>query len=138
MLSSKEMKQVIACSEEPKVTAEETDMIIRILDSDYHKANLSKKVVAKAMQLTKRQQLSLIKLLQKNEELFDGMLGKKWNTEPVHIELHEYAKPVSSRYYPVTKINKETFRIELNCLVGIAVLTQFKIHNGEPCVYYCS
>jgi hypothetical protein len=47
----------------------------------------------------------------------------KWNTDPVNIELGEDAKPVSSRYYPVPKINKETFRKELLCLVDIGVLT---------------
>jgi hypothetical protein len=86
-----------------------------------HKADL-RKVVAKATQLNKRQQLSLLRLLQKYEALFDGTLGK-WNTDPVNIELREDAKPVSSRYYPVPKINKETFRKELLRLVDIGVLT---------------
>jgi Reverse transcriptase (RNA-dependent DNA polymerase). len=79
-------------------------------------------VVAKATQLNKRQQISLLRLLQKYEALFDGTLGK-WNTDPVNIELREDAKPVSSRYYPVPKINKETFRKELLRLVDIGVLT---------------
>jgi hypothetical protein len=87
----------------------------------YHKADL-RKVIAKATQLNKRQQLSLLRLLQKYEALFDGTLGK-WNTDPVNIELREDAKPVSSRYYPVPKINKETFRKELFRLVDIGVLT---------------
>jgi Reverse transcriptase (RNA-dependent DNA polymerase). len=73
-------------------------------------------------QLNKRQQLSLLRLLQKYEALYDGTLGK-WDTDPVNIELHEDAKPVSSQYYPVPKINKETFRKELLCLVDIGVLT---------------
>jgi hypothetical protein len=105
-ISSREIKQVvIARSEEPKVTAEATDRIVKILDSDYHKADL-RKVAAKATQLNKRQQLSLLRLLQKYEALFDGTLGK-WNTDPVNIELREDAKPVSSRYYPVPKITKK-------------------------------
>jgi hypothetical protein len=68
--------------------------------------------------LNKRQQLSLLRLLQKYEALFDGMMGK-WNTDPVNIELRKDAKPVSSRYYPVPKINKETFRKELLHVVDI-------------------
>jgi hypothetical protein len=64
----------------------------------------------------------LLRLLQKYEALFDGTLGK-WNTDPVNIELSKDAKPVSSQYYPVPKINKETFRKELLCLVDIGVLT---------------
>jgi Reverse transcriptase (RNA-dependent DNA polymerase). len=79
-------------------------------------------VVAKATQLNKQQQLSLLHLLQKYEALFDGTLGK-WNTDPVNIELREDAKPVSSRNYPVPKINKETFRKDLLRLVDIGVLT---------------
>jgi hypothetical protein len=82
---SREIKQAITRSEEPKVTAEATERIVKILDSDYHKADLQK-VVAKATQLNKRQQLSLLCLLQKYEALFDGTLGK-WNTDPVNIEL---------------------------------------------------
>jgi hypothetical protein len=34
----KQFNQMIAESQEPKVTAEATEQIIRILDSDYHKA----------------------------------------------------------------------------------------------------
>jgi hypothetical protein len=41
---------VIAWSEESKVTAEATERIVKILDSDYHKADLQK-VIAKATQL---------------------------------------------------------------------------------------
>ena len=67
-----------AQSQEPKMTAEATERIVRILDSDYR----------------------------------HGTLGK-WNTEPVEIELLEGAKPVSSRYYPVPKINKKTFKFHL-------------------------
>jgi hypothetical protein len=63
-----------------------------------------------------------LKLLRKYEDIFDGTLGK-WNTDPVDIELREDSKPVSSRYYPVPRINKETFRKELMRLVDIGVLT---------------
>ena len=78
--------------------------------------------MAKATQVTKEQQQKLLKLLQKYEDLFDGTLGK-WNTEPVEIELVEGAKPVSSRYDPVPKINKKTFKKELYRLVDVEVLT---------------
>ena len=66
--------------------------------------------------------MSLLKLLQKYKELFDGTLGQ-WNTEPVHIELCEDTKPVSSRYYPVPKIQNDSFHKELyRLLVNIGVL----------------
>jgi hypothetical protein len=73
---SREIKQVIAQAEEPKVTAEAIERIVKIFDSDYHKTDLQK-VVANATQLNKWQQLSLLCLLQKYEALFDGtLLGK--------------------------------------------------------------
>jgi hypothetical protein len=40
MTSPREVRQVIARSEEPKVTAEATERIVQILDGDYHKADL--------------------------------------------------------------------------------------------------
>jgi hypothetical protein len=81
---SREIKQVIARTEEPKVTAEATDRIVKILDSDHHNADLQK-VVTKATQLNKLQQLSLLRLLQKSEALFDGTLLGKWNTDPTQL-----------------------------------------------------
>jgi hypothetical protein len=39
------------------------------------------------------------------------------------IVLRDYLKPVSSRYYPGPRINKETFRKELMRLVDIGLLT---------------
>jgi hypothetical protein len=53
VISSRETKQVIARSDEPKVTAKATDRIVKILDSDDNKADLQK-VVAKATQLNKQ------------------------------------------------------------------------------------
>ena len=55
------------------------------------------------------------------EDIFDGTLGH-WKTEPVEIELKPGSKPYSGRYYPVPKINKETFKKELLRLVDIGVL----------------
>ena len=45
----------------------------------------------------------------------------KWKIEP--IELKPDAKPISSRYYPVPRVNNETFKKELLRLVDIGVLT---------------
>ena len=49
----KQFNQMIAQSQEPKVTAKATERIVQILDSDYHKADLNQVLVAKATQLTK-------------------------------------------------------------------------------------
>jgi hypothetical protein len=119
--SKREMRQMVARTAEPRVTQEATSRILKILDSDYKKADLEA-VVARATQLSASQQQKLLKLLRKYEDLFDGTLGK-WNTDPVDIELRADSKPVSSRYYPVPRINKETFKKELMRLVAIGVLT---------------
>jgi hypothetical protein len=64
-------------------------------------------------------------------------LWTKWNTDPVNIELvSKDAKPVSSRYYSVPKINKETFRKELLWLVDIGVLTPVQDSEwGTPVLF---
>ena len=63
----------------------------------------------------------LLKLLKQYETLFDGTLGR-WNTTPVNIELQHNSKPINSRWYPVPRINKLTFKKELMRLVKIGVL----------------
>ena len=115
------INKIFSQSAKPKATAEATDRIMRILDSNYHKADLNQ-VVAKASLLNTEQKQKLLALLKKYESIFDGTLGR-WNTEPIEIELREGAKPISSKYYPVPKIHKATFRKELFRLVDIDVLT---------------
>ena len=121
ILHKEELRQFVQQTAEPKVTQNATKRMIKILDSDYKKADLEE-IAFSAEQLHKDEQLMLLNLLKEFEDLFDGTLGK-WRTEPVHIELKEGAKPVSSRYYPVPHVNKETFKKELLRLVEIGVLT---------------
>jgi hypothetical protein len=64
---------------------------------------------------------SLLALLLKFEELFDGMLGD-WKLPPVSFESKEGAKPYHSRPYPIPKIHKATLMKEINRLVLIGVL----------------
>ena len=52
--------------------------------------------------------------------IFGGTLGK-WYTTPINLEANPGSKPFNTRYYPVPKINKETFRKELQRLVEIGV-----------------
>ena len=61
-------------------------------------------------------------LLSLLEDLFGGNLIY-WSTEPINLELNLGYKTLNSRYYPVPRINKETFRKELKPLVEIGVLT---------------
>ena len=60
------------------------------------------------------------------EDLFDGTLGN-WDTEPVNLELKPDYKPFNIIYYPVPRINKETFLKELKLLVEIGVLTSVQM-----------
>ena len=50
----------------------------------------------------------------------------KWNIYPVDIKIKPDSKPLSSRYYLVPHINKETFQKELASLVQIVVFTPVK------------
>ena len=47
-------------------------------------------------------------ILEYFEDLFDGTLVD-WDTDPVELELKKGSKPFNSKYYPVPRINKETF-----------------------------
>jgi hypothetical protein len=116
-----EIKQIMTQTAEPITTQEATERIVRILNSKYEKTDLDQ-VAAGAEELDEHQQKKLLSLLKDFEDLFDGTLGK-WNTDPIDIETKPDHKPSSARYYPVPKINKATFKKELEHLVEIGVLT---------------
>ena len=71
--------------------------------------------------LTMTQRNELIKLLKKIEDFFDGTLGT-WKTHPLDFELKEDAKPIRLQPYTVPKLNKETFKKEVERLVLLGVL----------------
>ena len=64
---------------------------------------------------------SLLALLLKFEQVFDGNLGN-WNLPPVSFELKEGAKPFHDRPYPIPKIHKATLMKEIDQLVSIGVM----------------
>ena len=80
-----------------------------ILYSNYEKAYLNKVVGKKCQHLTELKRCEFLKLLQKNEELFDGTLGT-WKKYPVDFELIEDTKPTFSRPYPVPKVHEEMLK----------------------------
>ena len=67
-----------------------------------------KQVTDNATQLKAEERIQLLSLLKYFEDLFDGTLGD-WDTDPVNLELKPNSKPFNSKYYPVPRINKETF-----------------------------
>ena len=118
--SKKELRALLIESREPESTREATNRVVKILDANYKKADLTE-IVQGADQLNQTEKKQLFELLSKYEDLFDGTLGC-WETNPVKLEMKEGEKPHNSRYYPMPKIHKETFRKELQRLVEIGVL----------------
>jgi len=103
-----ELKSILSPRDETKATQEATNRAIKILDSTYKKADL-RKVADEALSLNDQEKEQLFKLLSEFKELFDGTLGD-WKTEPVELELREGEKPHSSRYYPMPRVHKQTFK----------------------------
>jgi hypothetical protein len=126
-----ELKSILSPRDEPKATQEATNRAIKILDSTYKKADL-RKVADEASSLNNKEKEQLFNLLSEFEELFDGTLGD-WKTEPVELELREGEKPHSSRYYPMPRVHKQTFKKELLRLVEIGVLEEVRQSEwGSP------
>ena len=73
------------------------------------------------MHLSTSHHNSLLALLLKFKELFDGMV-RDWKLPPVSFELKESAKLYHGRPYPIPKIHKAALMKEINCLVSIGVL----------------
>ena len=120
--NNKKFNAMFAQTAEPKTTREATERVVKILDSNYEAANLHD-VVDNAHSLNSKQKDQLLALLEDFEDIFDGTLGH-WKTDPIEIELKPGSKPYNGRYYPVPKINKETFKKELLRLVDIGVLNR--------------
>ena len=130
-LSKYELKAIIREAQEPIITKKATERMIKILDSNYRKANL-KILVQGALHLNEKQRDLLYKLLLKYEDIFDGSLGE-WKTSPVEFELVDGAQPHSQRHYPVPHLYKETFKKELDRLEKLGVLERVQQSEwGSP------
>jgi hypothetical protein len=91
-----------------------------ILDAKYEKANLEE-VVATCKHLSEHEQASLLELLNKYEDLFDGTLGH-WVGEDYNVELKPGATPYHARAYPIPKAYEDTLKIEVERLCKVGVL----------------
>ena len=76
--SRKELTSTILYSVEVSSTKEATDRVVKILDSNYEKADLNK-IVEDADNLDPKQKQMLLKSLEQFGALFDGTL-RRWNT----------------------------------------------------------
>jgi hypothetical protein len=118
---SRALTQNTCLAQEPVSTRNTTKHVMEILDAKYYKADLPSIVKNNCSHLSTSHCNSLLSLLLKFEELFDGMLGD-WKLPPVSFELKEGAKPYHGRPYPIPKKHKTTLMKEINHLLLIGVL----------------
>jgi hypothetical protein len=90
----------------------DAERIQGIIESKYTPADLSK-IVEECTHLKKAEQKQLLKLLQKYEDLFDGLLGT-WKTVPIQLELKDpNAKPYHAKPYPVPHSQEQRLKDEI-------------------------
>jgi hypothetical protein len=121
---SRALKLNSSFAQEPASTHNATKRVMEILDGKYDKVDLPSIVKNNCAHLSTPHHNSLLALLLKFKELFDGMLGD-WKLPPVSFELKEDAKPYHwyhGRPYPIPKIHKATLTKEIDHLVSIGVL----------------
>jgi transposase InsO family protein len=99
---------------------QEMQRMTDILDAKYKKANL-KEISQSADHLTNSEQKSLLQLLRKYEDLFDGTLGT-FTGKPYDIKLKDNVEPHHARPFPVPKIHELTLKSELDRLCELNVL----------------
>ena len=97
-----------------------TKRALRILDAKYEKADLPS-IVSTCDHPNDRQKDMLLQVLLQFKKLFDGTLGD-WDTDPVHFELKDGAKPHHGRPFPVPRIHRETMKKEVDRLVRLGIL----------------
>ena len=87
-----------------------TKRVKKILDANYHKANLVEGT-NNCKHLVMSESKLLLSLLQRYEPMFDGTLGQ-WCGPDFKIEFKKGVKPYYSRPYSVPKIHEETMKKE--------------------------
>ncbi len=93
---SRALKQNSCLAQEPVTTRNTTKRVVEILDAKYDKADLPSIIKNNCAHLSTSYCNSLLALLLKFKELFDGML-KDWKLLPVSFELKGGAKPYNGR-----------------------------------------
>jgi hypothetical protein len=109
-------------STEPQSTHEATKCHIQILDAKYEKANLRAIVDNDCNKhLSALDKASLLELLQKFKELFDGTLCD-WDCDPVLLKLKEGATSDHGRPFPIPTKHLDTTKKEIRKLCDLGVL----------------
>jgi hypothetical protein len=104
-----------------------TDRVQKILEADYHPADLQT-ICSECHHLEPDEREQLLSLLSQYESLFDGTLGT-WTGDPYDIELKADAEPYHAKAYPVPHVHEQTLRNEVKRLCEIGVLK--RINNSE-------
>ena len=92
-----------------------------VLYDKYENTDLNKLFKKQCHNLTEDLLNKLLKLLKKNEELFDRELGT-WKTDPIYFELKDNVKPICLITCPVPKIHKEIHKKEVKRLVLLGLI----------------
>ena len=112
--------------QEPTATQEATARLEGIQDAACEKADLPELVENHCNHLTALQRRQLLKLLEKNEDLFDGSLGD-WKTETTALELKKGLEPFHAMCaFPVPQMYLGTLKREVDGLV------QLKVSQRQP------
>jgi hypothetical protein len=118
---NKALKHNTCLAQEPESTRNATKRVVKILEDKYDKADIPGIGRNNCKHLKPPERESLLTLLLKFEQLFDGTLGN-WNLPPVSFELKEGAKPFHGRPFLIPKIQKATFMKKIDQLVSIGVM----------------
>ena len=100
---------------------------LNALDNDCTKEN-PEPIIRDQSHLSRQEQASLLALMQKHEDLFEGKLGT-WNCEPADIELKPGSKPFRGKPHRVPQAYLDQTKKECERLVKIGVLR--KINESE-------
>ena len=103
-------------------TLEATKYLIQILDAKYEKVDL-RAITENCTHLSDPEKHSLLELLQKFEELFDGTLGD-WDCELIYLQLKEGSKPYHGWPFPIPNKHMESTKKEIQRLCNLGVLRQ--------------
>jgi hypothetical protein len=99
---------------------QEMQRMTDIIDAKHKKADLHN-IAYSADHLTSSKQSSLLALLKKYKDLFDGTLSTLTG-KPHDIELKDNVEPHHARPFPVPKIHEPTLKSELDRLCTLNVL----------------
>ena len=83
---------------EPGFTIEATEILVKIINSNYTKADL-KQVANNKTHLNAEERTQLLILLEDSKYLFNGTLGY-WDTDTIDLELTTGSKPFNSYILP--------------------------------------